>query len=372
MTTFILKDPSAEAPTLIYLTHYFNGKRLKISTGEKIHPKAWNQEKCRPRANGPAGEKLNTYLDRMEYKVREAQLTLKADFMPVTPSSIRKIISGDDEQGNLISLLENTSNDFALKLLKSYPGTKELSDIDSHWMGGYREYLESKGYAESYIRKNLSIISEVLKSTGRRIDILARRRGYEIENIYLSEYELLKLYGIELPESMDKVRNRFLIGAFSGLRFSDSSKITHDSIRQGLIFDRNTKTGTRVVIPLHWVIEQIMSDHPGGLPPSFSNQTMNKYLKEIGRLAGIDDTILINKTKGGKTITATYKKYELITTHTARRSAITNMVLSGIPTQAIMAISGHKTEGSFQRYVKMSKESNALSLKDHPFFKQNC
>jgi len=378
MTTFVLKDPSAKEPTLIYLTHYFNGRRFKLSTGEKVHPKSWNPEKHRPRSNGPVSASLNIFLDRFESKIKEAHLDLRANFQPITTKSLKESIYGSDTTGTFMEFfsrfVEKKSEAYqsVRKLLSSYHRPKDFDDINKDWFDLYQSYLEGKGYTASYVDKNLSIISEVLRVSGRSIDTGFRRSSGDVETIYLTEYELLKIYGIELPENLGRVRDRFLIGAFSGLRFGDSAKITQDSIRQGLIFDKNIKTGTRVVIPIHWVIEQIMADNPSGLPPSISNQSTNKYLKKIGLLAGIDDTILINRTKGGRVVSKTYKKYDLITSHTARRSAITNMVLAGIPTQAIMAISGHRHESSFQKYVKMSKESNALSLKDHPFFKLDC
>lgn len=383
MITFILKDPSAKKSTLIYLTYYFNGRRLKISTGEKILPSHWNKVKHRPRANAPLSEQLTIFLDRMEARTKEVHLTMKAQQKTINPHSLAVAITTDPTSYTLESFFQhfmdnakyhkNGSYHSALRLLSKFSGPREFEDIDSRWYENYQAFLEKSNYKAGYIAKNISIIQEVLAEAKRQGIITHIEKGYrkpseDSEAIYLSVDELLKIYGIELPGNLDRVRNRFIIGAFSGLRFSDSSKITHESIRQGLIFDKNIKTGTRVVIPTHWSIEQIMADHPGGLPPSISSQKTNKYLKEIGKRAGIDDAIIINKTIGGKVVAQRHKKYELITTHTARRSAITNLVLAGIPTQTIMLISGHKEHKSFQKYVKISKETNAMSIKDHPFF----
>jgi integrase len=95
---------------------------------------------------------------------------------------------------------------------------------------------------------------------------------------------------------------------------------------------------------------------------------MNEYLKELGELAEIDEEILITATKGGKRVTETFKKWELITTHTARRSFATNAYLQSVPTIPIMKITGHKTEKSFLKYIKISQEDNANQLVNHPFF----
>jgi integrase len=98
---------------------------------------------------------------------------------------------------------------------------------------------------------------------------------------------------------------------------------------------------------------------------------MNDYLKDIGALANITDSIKLSTTKGGMRFDETYKKWELITTHTARRSAATNMYLAGIPPISIMKITGHTTEKSFLRYIRISQEDNALKLMEHPYFRDS-
>ncbi len=64
----------------------------------------------------------------------------------------------------------------------------------------------------------------------------------------------------------------------------------------------------------------------------------------------------------------TFRKYELVCTHTARRSFATNAYKAGVPTIAIMKITGHTQESTFLRYIKVSAEENAEMLAKHPFF----
>jgi hypothetical protein len=63
-------------------------------------------------------------------------------------------------------------------------------------------------------------------------------------------------------------------------------------------------------------------------------------------------------------------KHDLIVTHTARRSFCTNAYLAGVDKLDIMAISTHKTESSFMKYIKVTKQQHADRLAAHPFFKQ--
>ena len=85
-------------------------------------------------------------------------------------------------------------------------------------------------------------------------------------------------------------------------------------------------------------------------------------------MAGISEVITITETQGGVTITRECKKYELISTHTARRTGATNMYLAGIAPTAIRLITGHKSEKEFFNYIKVTKEQNAELLSKHPYF----
>lgn len=62
------------------------------------------------------------------------------------------------------------------------------------------------------------------------------------------------------------------------------------------------------------------------------------------------------------------EKWQVISSHTARRSFATNAYLAGIPVFRIMLITGHKTEESFFRYIRIGKAENARELAQHPFF----
>ena len=67
----------------------------------------------------------------------------------------------------------------------------------------------------------------------------------------------------------------------------------------------------------------------------------------------------------------TYKKYQLIVTHTARRSGATNMYKGGVPSYELMKITGHKTEHNFLKYLRIDKKENAEILSKHPYFTRN-
>jgi integrase len=205
-----------------------------------------------------------------------------------------------------------------------------------------------------------------------------------IKSVYLSEDELMKIYTTEItPEiilaeypktpphvlpamitAIKDARTRFLIGAYTGLRFSDYGNMVNIDTSKDIMTIRQIKTDNYVTIPLHPIVKQIGQS----LPKPISNQKLNKQLKVLCRIVGLKDKVQYISTVGGKRSNETYEKWKLITTHTARRSAATNMYLAGIDTISIMMITGPKTERAFMAYIGVSPEENAKRLKKHPFF----
>ena len=163
------------------------------------------------------------------------------------------------------------------------------------------------------------------------------------------------------------MRDLFLVGCFTGLRFSDFSILKTDQIKDGYIeIKEQTKTGNPVVIPIHKVVQNIINKHDGNLPRAITNQKFNQYLKEVGiKVPSLHNHFDTTITKGGLKISKRLKKYELLTTHSARRSFATNEYLNGTPTITIMAITGHRTEKAFMRYIKLNPTDHAQLLKLH-------
>lgn len=193
----------------------------------------------------------------------------------------------------------------------------------------------------------------------------------EVDSIYLNLDELQKIYALDLSKTpkYEKVRDLFLIGCDTGLRISDLKRLNKSNLKKDTIEIKTQKTKDAVIIPYTKRVRKIIAKYDGNIPPAISDQRYNEYLKELGELAGIDELTNKTMTKAGKPITTTVPKYELIVSHTARRSFATNAYKSHVPTLSIMKITGHKTESSFMKYIKVTKEENAELLIKHPFFK---
>ena len=116
------------------------------------------------------------------------------------------------------------------------------------------------------------------------------------------------------------------------------------------------------------MVNAILKKRGGKLPAKMPDQHINYAIKEIGKLAEIDSQETKTITKGGKKVIINLKKYDLIKSHTARRSFCTNAYLSGMPTADIMEITTHKSEKIFKNYIKANDLQRAQKIRKHKFF----
>ena len=177
------------------------------------------------------------------------------------------------------------------------------------------------------------------------------------EVIYLTENELMTLYNLQIEEDrLQHVRDTFVFQCFTGVRYSDIQNLSRDDISGATWTVRTQKTHQIIEIPLSAYPISILakySDDPQPLPV-ISNQKMNTYLKELLKFAKIDEPVKVVKYKGSERIETTYKKYEVVGTHTARRTFISLSLQKGMKPDVIMAITGHTTYKMMQKYLKIA------------------
>ena len=258
----------------------------------------------------------------------------------------------------------------------------DFGDIDLKFYDDFVAYFTAKDYSINTIGrhvKELKIIMRAAREEGLHDNGLIESRKFrvltaEVENIYLTESEIRAIAEVDLDGDKHKsiARDIFLVGCYTAQRFSDYSTINEGNIRtlengQSVIDLKQQKTGNRVIIPIRAELQAILDKYDNRLPKAYE-QKVNKYIKEIAREAGIVDMIEVSYVENGEKKSHLVEKCELVKTHTARRSGATNMYLAGIPTIAIMKITGHKTEKEFMKYIKITEEQTAIELMNHPYF----
>jgi integrase len=168
---------------------------------------------------------------------------------------------------------------------------------------------------------------------------------------------------------LENVRDLFVFGCYTGLRFSDFTavKLQDIDLEEKLIEIQTQKTKELVAIPIYPITEQIIAKYKdktqNSLPTPISNQKFNIYIKEVAqRLNTLNTQISEELWLNGKKVVRTVSKWEKVSSHTARRSFATNMFILGYRAQMIMKITGHRTESSFMAYLKMSPRESAKSM----------
>ena len=239
------------------------------------------------------------------------------------------------------------------------------------------DYLEGQNLRCAYIKYILTLVRSMIRKaanygyavnpTHDEIDI----RSEEQFSIFLSENDITRIYYFKgLTKKQERIKDLFVIGCTSALRYSDYSTLNKSNFQDGYIHKVTKKTNKMVVVPMHGYISQIYDKYNGDLSFNLSIQYFNRAIKKICKQIGFNDEISFSYTKGGALRQETRPEWELISSHTARRSAVTNLYLTGrMRVRDIMSISGHSDEKSFFRYVKVTKNEIATKLNSDMYFK---
>jgi len=408
---FYLRDPKKNGITAIYVSICYHNQRLILFPGESIHTSDWinkngkNEPKANTR-NAPLIGRLfkaeqlyrdtydqlkvsggivppETFKQAIISKINPAPAMPVASNIPITDffdTLIKDSKSGERLGQNKIRMNESSIKPF-LSTKNQFISFQEkqrkqyyLSDIDQKLIDDFIKYLNV--YQKLSINgsgKYLAVFKILMKYASKKKLIEAKVitenkvdiRREKSDNIYLSEQEIeqmLALTNFSTP-LYETVRDLFVVGCKTGLRFSDYSNLKLANIQSGFIRLNQRKTLAPVTIPVHPMVKQILQKYPKGLPKCPPNQVFNRYLKDIGKkLPALNVEFEKKITRSNIVERTTFKKYELLQSHTARRSFCTNEYLNGTPVLTIMSISGHATPEAFMTYIKATSQEHASLL----------
>lgn len=205
----------------------------------------------------------------------------------------------------------------------------------------------------------------------------------EVDKIALEPEESQTIMALDLSERPGLVahRDRFTVAYYFLQRFGDSMAFDKSNffrakdkgnVMRRYFRYRSQKTGTEAIIPVSERVWNILETYNFELP-AMSNQKANEALKEIGRLASekcesLNGWFYDEATVGGKKVRTRHRRWELITTHTCRRSGTTDMEESGVPIGIILALGGWTTEDQLRTYIKRRARKQAERAAQHEFF----
>lgn len=414
---FLVRGKAQEKASTIYVSSRFGrDEKLMYATPLKVKPSLWDDKKQRvkiPRIDTSVnGEKLYPEREEVNAAVTAIEAMLKtfvADSVregkAVTKESLKEKLDihfgkkketafdfhsffdyyidlcdtrlNEQRGGQHISYKGKREYARTLYYIKEYEKEKkvhlEFEDIDQNFYDDFVKFLQGLNLATNTIGNKITYLKALMEAAYKReLTENIRYKSFrglaeESDSVALNEDELSRIAKCNLSRhpKLEKVRDMFIVGSWTGLRFSDVTQILPENINDGLITIRQQKTDKNVVIPVHSEFKRIWDSYGGKLPRSISNQKFNAYLKLVCKAARLRTKVQKSITKGGKRIVTTYEKWELVSSHTARRSFATNLYRSGFPTISIMAITGHRTEAAFLKYIKVSREEHAELLAKH-------
>lgn len=188
------------------------------------------------------------------------------------------------------------------------------------------------------------------------------------EVIYLTidELKAVETHDFNPGSTIAAVRDVFVFCCYSGLRFSDAAKLKRDEVRDGYMEVVTKKTDERLRIEMNKHSLAILDRyrHLGGslALPAISNQKTNDYLKEIGKECGINEPTRIVYFRGNERIEEVHQKWELLTTHVARRTFVVTALQLGIQAEVIMRWTGHSNFQAMKPYIAIVDDLKAKSM----------
>jgi integrase len=279
----------------------------------------------------------------------------------------------------------NTIKQYAntLRLLKDFAREKnrnvDFEDINLGFHTEFRGYMNELGYSDAYFGNQIKFIRLFMNEAteqGINTQIMFKSKKFssptpDVTKIYLTEEEITRIQRVNLGDNrpMTIIRDLFIVACRTGLRFSDLIRLKPSNFmeQEKILRIETQKTGAIVYIPLAPDVLRICQRYNFSFP-RITNTVFNISIKRIACMAGIEDDIEVVMRRGNEQISEIIKKYKLVSAHTARRSFATNAYLANVPSIAIMRITGHNTEKSFMRYIRIASENNARQLLTHPHF----
>ena len=401
------------APIFFRLT--YNGNRINLYSGYRVDLKEWNEEteKVNPKlkySNEEFGEDVNMKL--AEYKSILHTFFINCQIKEIIPSKeeIKAVFQNskndgkekfdlneknsvekkdffdffDDfikDQGKLNNWTTGTEKKF--KALKShlldYDSKLSFEKLDKEGMSDLLSYFFNQKLSNVTTKKYIKNLKWFLR--------YAVRNGFttitEFEHfnpkikdankkiIFLSEAEIKLIKQLIIPERkqyLHRVRDILLFTCYTGLRYSDVQKLKKSDIKNNKIELLTKKTNDFLTIELNDTSKEILEKYkefeiPNNLAlPTISNQKTNKYLKELGQLADIDEPITHYYYIGNIRHEHSMPKYEYFSSHLGRRTFICLCISRNIPIQVIMKWTGHSDYQSMKPYIDVVDATKEVEM----------
>jgi integrase len=385
-------------PLLLYCS--IGGARLKFAMNASIAPKHWDlkSQRVKKLADTPksslafnkkmedAIELLNIHIDGFQKRGKKVSKESISLALRGTPEKVVALLWTESIEDTYTHFLANHKNPagFTMELstikkhktikknltdfvTKYYPCFEWL-DIDINFLRKFQDYIYDEldnidNTATKYI-KGVKTVLRYLQATSYPINptvLNFKVREYEAPALVVELKELQVLMNKEIVETgLAMVRDVFIFMAWTGQRFSDIKTIDRKAITkrngQNVWLVTTEKTNdTSITVPLNEYCMEILERYANydTAIPIFSEPYFNRSIKDVFRKAEINRVVRKIIWKRGRPLQTSEPISEIITSHVARKTFITNSLILGMSESEVKKISGHKDDRSFRRYVEL-------------------
>lgn len=363
-------------------------KTIYLNTKEKVEEEYWDNKvkraddkRTKNKILKGSLQSLNNYLNQYEGKIKEIirDVRLKnfdAGFFEIS-AEIKNTFSNKTRGffEDFDDFLAAKSTNVSTSTIKKYKQTKKhlesfekdtgykitYTNINAFFIDKFYPYLiNEKNFIDNTVNKTISYLKAFMNwALERKLTKNTDFRSFKIKYnkndiIYLTKDELMTLFNFKTDnERLGRVRDVFCFQCFTGQRYSDIEKISFLDIRNGIWKFRAVKTRDILEVPLNNYALSILAKYNDWRSPLpiISNQKMNEYIKEICELAKINTLVRTSKVIANKNVEEVQPKFNLIGTHTARRTFISLSLQNGMKPDYIMKVVGHSDYRMMRRYL---------------------
>ncbi len=417
--SFILRKSTKEEKPISLRFSYGRGKKFVYAIGHSVNPKYWDKVKFKVKnvAIIRNSNEINDLLRDLESELLNFVSECDAKQILITNNILKDhlnrfthkgiydepeitsfiayikthIKQKEKELGNSGGVVKYKQTLTQLEEFVSDTGMKlDFENVDSEFFAEFIEYLYNKehsrgvGYSHNTIGKHIKSIRTFMNASAeeelhsnykfKKFKIFSE----ETTAIYLTLEEQKSMFELDLSHNpkLELARDVFLIGCEIGQRISDYHDLQKHTLvtieEEQYIEIKQQKTGKKVFCKITDAIRKIMNDrYNGKLPPKIFPQKLNDDIKDVGRLAKINDKIKHERTQGGQKVITKVPKYSLIMGHTARRTFCTLKYKEGLSVHYIMQLSGHSSEREFMRYIRNPQEERVAQITNMKAFKNS-
>lgn len=346
------------------------------TTGIKIKPGDWDKKKGRVKNSNPLAVALNAKITRLiDQHTKKALLGRVEDqslvnFLELFLEEIKK---------GMHPIRVGTAKNYqsTLTRLKQFckaTGIKDVffSECSMEWHAMFSRWLADFANCNAPgLTKHTKILKRVLRTAqDRDLHDNSDYKRFTVNRtttskIYLRTNEIEALQSVDLSglPHLERERDRFLVSYFLLMRYGDSVKINKENAYQdgGQWFYRyvSEKTTIPVVVPIKPAALKILVANAWNMGED-TNQEANRHIKQVAAMAGINEPTKEGEKKA--------PKWRFVTTHTARRSAATNMALEGVQIDTIAKLGGWDKIATLKSYLRASGIDVARAAAKLDFF----